>query len=159
MISGNKIATWIDQNGSPPATLPAKELRERLQFIPSFVLWECTFRASDHCQQMRERETAIICNFTTTSFQRGLEIPANGPLQCTGPDVSGEGARGKRKRREKRDRGKWSRVMAKRQWRLRQPGDRKSAAGFFRRLHDSVSVIQPSASKWPCPGAKSNMET
>lgn len=72
MISANKIAKWIRRNGSPPATLPAKELCEGPHEATE-VFWECTFRASDHCQQMREREMPVICKFTATSFQRGLE--------------------------------------------------------------------------------------
>lgn len=146
MISANKIAKLIRQNGSPPATLPAKELCESPHEATEFF-WECTFRASDHCQQMREREMPIICKFTATSFQRGLESQRTARSSAQVQTWVGRGLVDRGKEGEKRDRGKCGRVVAQRQWSLRQPGDRKPAAGFSGRFHDSVGAP---AAACPC---------
>lgn len=72
-------------------------------------------------------------------------VPANDPLQCKGPDVSGEGACGKRKGREKRYMEECCRVVAQIQWRLRQQWDRNSATDFSRSTTLSVRPPLPVA--------------
>lgn len=174
MISANKIAKWIRQNGSPPATLPAKELCEGPHEATE-VFWECTFRASDHCQQMREREMPIICKFTATSFQRGLESQRTARSSAQVQTWVGRGLVDRGKEGKKGTEGNVAEWWHRDSEAWGSQGTESLPQAFpggsttlwvrpplpvrvrFYNMFSNHGTYR--ASKWPCPGAKSNTET